>query len=541
MKIFEKYFLLLLSIFYFSSCKNEKKNNGQIFYYNETRGIATLDPAFAKSQSVIWPISQMYNTLIALDSNLNFIPSLAKSWQISANHLVYTFHLRNNIFFQDNAAFNNGKGRRLIAQDVVYSLNRILDPGTASSGAWIFNDRIAPNGFKALNDSTFQLTLRKPFHPILGILSMQYSSIVPHEVVEKYGKDFGRHPCGTGPFQMKFWADGQVLVLEKNPHYWETDSKGRHLPYLDAVCISFINNKANEFLQFRQGKLSFINDVDPSFKDEVITKSGVLRKQWKNKIILQKHAYLNTEYLGILMDQHNELLRNSPLKIKAVRQAINYAIDKKLLMIYLRNSIGLPADAGFVPGGLPSRNTDSVKGYVFNQSKALKLLSDAGFPEGRNLPVIKLLTNPDYADVAIFIARQESNIGIHIQVEVLQKSMLLQQTAQSEAAFFLGSWIADYPDAENYMAVFYSKNPAPPNYTRYNNAAFDVLYNQSLEENNDSIRYTLYRKMDQMVIDDAPVVPIFYDEVIRLVQPNINGFRTDALNSLKLKGVYFSK
>ncbi|AYD46927.1 ABC transporter substrate-binding protein [Arachidicoccus soli] len=541
MKFFKKYFLLLLVIFYFSSCKKGKKNNKQIFYYNETRGIATLDPAFAKSQSVMWPISQIYNTLITLDSNLNFIPSIAKSWEISSNHLVYTFHLHRDIFFQDNNAFKNGKGRRLIAQDVVYSFNRILDPATASSGAWIFNNRIAKNGFKALNDSTFQLSLLRPFHPILGILSMQYCSIVPHEVVDKYGQDFGHHPCGTGPFQMKFWEDDQSLVLEKNPHYWELDSQGKRLPYLDAVSISFINNKANEFLQFRQGKLSFINDIDPSFKDEVITKSGVLHKQWKGRIVLQKHAYLNTQYLGILMDEHNPLLKNSPLKIKSIRQAINYAIDKKQLMLYFRNSIGMPANAGFVPGGLPSRNTDSVKGYIFNQTKALKLLRDAGFPNGKNLPIIKLQTNPDYADIASFIAKQESNIGINLQVEVLQKSMLLQQTAQSESVFFLGSWIADYPDAENYMAVFYSKNPAPPNYTRYNNPAFDAMYNQSLQENNDSIRYVLYRKMDQLIIDDAPIVPIFYDEVIRLVQPNIQGFHTDALNSLDLKRVYCSK
>lgn len=539
--IFNKISLLLFFALFLLSCENESKNNKQIFYYNESRGITTLDPAFAKSQSVMWPIHQIYNRLIELDSNLNIAPSLAKSWNISPDFLTYTFHLRSDIFFQDNNIFSNGNGRRMTAQDVAYSFNRIIDPNTASSGAWIFNNRIAKKGFIALNDSTFQLKLIRPFHPILNILTMEYCSIVPREAVEKYGKDFGRHPCGTGPFQLKFWEEAQALVLEKNKHYWEKNSIGESLPYLDAIHISFNSNKAMEFLQFRQGRLDFMNDIDPSFKDEVVTKAGELRKEWKGKIVLQKRSYLNTQYLGILMDDKNPLIKNSPLKVKAIRQAMNYAIDKKQLMMYLRNSIGMAANAGFVPHGLPSHNTDSVKGYSYNPTKALKLLSDAGFSNGKNIPVITLSTIPDYADVSDFIAKQENNIGIKVQVEVLQKSMLLQQTAQQQCAFFLGSWIADYPDAENYMACFYSRNPSPPNYTRYHNPAFDKLYEASLEENNDSLRYILYRRMDQMIINDAPVIPIFYDEIIQLVQPSIRGFCANARNMFELKNVYIEQ
>jgi len=120
---------------------------------------------------------------------------------------------------------------------------------------------------------------------------------------------------------------------------------------------------------------------------------------------------------------------------------------------------------------------------------------------------------------------------------VVQKSLLLEQTARSQALFFRGSWIADYPDAENYLSVFYSRNPAPPNYTRYHDAAFDHLYEQALLENNDTARYTLYRKMDQLVIDAAPVVPIWYDKVIRMVDPRVKGFRPNALNLLELRHV----
>lgn len=521
-----------------SACNSSKSDDKQVFYYNEITGIASLDPAFAKNQSIMWATHQLYNTLIEVDSNGNMAPSLATSWDISADRLLYTFHIRTDVYFHDNEVFAGGKGRKMIATDVAYSLQRIMDKRTASSGAWIFNNRIAPDGFVAVNDSVFSLRLVKPFHPILGILSMQYCSVVPHEVVEKYGKDFRRHPCGTGPFQFKFWVEGQSLVLEKNTGYWEKDSAGKRLPYLDAVHASFYDSKATEFLQFRQGKLSFINDIDPSFKDEVLTKTGNLRPQWTNKIVLNKHAYLNTEYFGILADETNPLLKDSPLRSKAIRQAINYAIDRRKLMMYLRNSIGIPAEAGMVPGGLPSRNDQLVKGYTYNPEKARALLRQSGLGDAASWPVIKLLTIAIYADMASFVARELEEIGIKVQVEVVQKSLLLEFTSHSNALFFRGSWMGDYPDAENYMTLFYSKNPAPPNYTRYKNPAFDRLYEQALEENNDSVRYALYRQMDQMVIDDAPVVPLFYDMVIHLVNPAVKNMQPNALNLLELRRVY---
>jgi peptide/nickel transport system substrate-binding protein len=404
------------------------------------------------------------------------------------------------VFFHNNEAFKNGKGRKMTAGDIVYSLSRIMDKQTASSGAWIFNNRVdSANGFKAVNDTTFQLKLIRPFHPILGILSMQYCSIVPREVVEKYGKDFRSHPCGTGPFQLQFWEEGQALILHKNPNYFERDERGKRLPYLDAVKISFLDSKATEFLAFQQGELSFMNDIDPSFKDEVLTKKGELRKDWQQKIYMNKSPYLNTEYLGILVDEKNELLKNSPLKIKTVRQAINSSINRAKLTMYMRNSIGIPAEHGFVPAGLPSRNAETVTGYPYDPAKAQQLLKAAGFPNGKNFPVIKLLTIPIYADIGSFVAKQLEESGIKVQVEVVQKSLLLEQTAKSRALFFRGSWIADYPDAENYMAMFYSKNPAPPNYTQYKNPNFDALYEKALMEENDSLRYQLYRQMDQVV------------------------------------------
>ena len=520
-----------------AGCKNRTGDNKKIFHYNEVTGIASLDPAFAKNQSIIWAVHQIYNTLVETDDNLNMVPSLAKSWDVSANRKNYIFHLRTDAFFHDNDAFPGGKGRKLSAYDVEYSFKRIIDKNTASSGAWIFNNKTdSANGFKALDDSTFQLSLVQPFNPILGLLSMQYCSIVPKEVVVKYGKDFRSHACGTGPFKLLAWEEGQSMVLVKNETYFEKDSAENRLPYSDGIKISFYDSRATEFLLFQQGQLDFINDIDPSFKDEVISKKGELKKEWKDKIILAKHPYLNIEYLGILVDSSNELVKASPLRLKKIRQAINYGFDRRKMMLYLRNSIGIPAESGFVPAGLPSFDSSIVKGYRYDPVKARQLVGEAGF-SNNNFPVIKLLTIPIYADFASFIAKELEESGIRIQVETVQKSLLLEQTAKSQALFFRGSWIADYPDAENYLSVFYSKNPAPPNYTRYKSDAFDRLYEKSLIENNDSLKLKLYQQMDQLIISEAPVVPLWYDEVFRLVNPWVKDFHANGLNLLELRRV----
>lgn len=528
------YYLFFSALFIFSCAR--KDNDPSVFYYNQPEGIRTLDPAFAKNQPIMWAVHQLYNTLLEVDSQLHIQPSLAKRWTISDDRLTYTFVLRDDVYFHDHESFVNGKGRRLVAGDVAYSFKRIIDPSVASPGAWIFNGRVDTlQPFTALNDTVFQLKLLRPCHPILGILSMQYSSVVPKETVEFYGKDFGRHPVGSGPFAFKNWDEGQSLILLKNPYYFEKDETGNSLPYIGAVKVSFVDNKTAEFLEFRQGRLDFVNDIDANFKDEVLSRNGELKKEWQGKIVLQKHPYLNTEYLGFLCDTNNVLLKNSPLRLKKIRQAMNYAIDKRKMMLYLRNSIGTPAEAGFVPLGMPGFEPGLVKGYTYDKQKALQLLNEAGFPGGKGLPVTKLLTVPVYAELGAFIARQFEECGIPVQVETVQRSTLLEQIANGQALFFRGSWIADYPDAENYLSVFYGENPVPPNNTRFSNKKYDELYRLALQETDDSVRIKLNREMDQLAIDEAPVIPLWYDMAIHLVQPNVRGFHPNALNLLELR------
>lgn len=532
-----RYSVLFLLII-LCACGQRRSGDKMVFRYNQEGGIPTLDPAFAKNQAIMWAVRQVFNTLVETDSALNIRPSLAKSWDVSADRREYVFHLRTDVHFHDHPLFPGGVGRKMTAQDVVYSFRRIMDPATASSGAWVFNGKVDPEiGFAALDDSTFRLRLLQPFQPIMGILSMQYCSVVPQEIVAHYGKDFRKNPVGTGPFRFFFWDEGQALVLHKNPRYHEIDETGRRLPYLDAVQISFVDSKGTEFLLFRQGQLDFINEIDATFKDEVITRQGELKKEWEGKIVMMKTPYLSTEYFGIVMDPGKPGVKGSPLRDLRVRQAVNYGIDRVKMLTYLRNSKGIPATSGFVPAGLPSFDTAAVKGYYYDPARSRKLLAEAGYPNGKGMPVITLVSIPLYADLADYAARQLQELGVKVQVEVMQRGPLIDLVAKSAVPFFRASWIADYPDAESFLAMFYSKNPAPPNYTRYSNPAYDKLYERALQENDDSVRYKLYQDMDRMIVADAPVVPVFYDMVMRFRQPNVLGLSSDGLNTLELRRV----
>jgi len=530
--------LFVCVILFCWSCNHKTKYNNNIFRYNESAGISTLDPAFAKNQALMWPVHQLYNTLVEINDKTEISPSLAKSWTFSADKKSVVFHLRNDVYFHEDPCFLKTPKRNLVAGDVVYSLSRIINPLVASPGAWIFNNIIdSALPFVALNDTTFQLNLKHPFSPILGVLTMQYCSIIPKEAVDFYGVDFRMHPVGTGPFQFLAWKEGQALILKKNTNYFETDVNGKRLPYLDGVVIGFLNSKTSEFLEFQQSKIDFINDIDASCKDELLNRNGSLKSDWKQTINLEKNPYLNIEYLGILSDTASEIIKSSPLKLKKIRQAISYGIDRKKMLFYMRNSIGIPATSGFIPAGLPSFDSVLLKGYDYNPAKAIRLLDEAGFDQSNSLPEIKLYTVPNYANLATFISNELKQVGIRLTIEVVQKSLLLEQMSKSQISFFRGSWIADYPDEINFLGLFYSKNPAPPNYTRFVNNEYDRLFELAMIENNDSLKLDIFQKMQQIIIEESPVVPLWYDMSLRLYHKNLKGFKSNALNMLELRRV----
>lgn len=532
--------IVLFGLLLLVGCKSAKNNQDKaIFKYNESVGIQSLDPAYSSGQAALWPCNMLFNGLVDLDENLQVVPMIAKSWNISDDGKVYTFILRNDVYFHKSEQFDFKGDRVVTAQDFVYSLSRILDPEVASPGAWIFrNVALNQQGkpmFEALNDTTLRITLESPFPPFLSILAMKYCSVVPREVVEHYGKEFRKHPVGTGPFQFQMWEEGIKLVLRKNPIYFEKDEKGVRLPYLDGVAITCIIDKQAMFMEFMKGNLDFMSGIDPCYKDALLTKEGKLNPKYHDQITLQMAPYLNTEYLGFLLQDK----KDNPLLIKEVRQAINYGFDREKMICYMRNGIGYAGTSGFVPMGLASFNRDRVHGYDYNPQKAAQLLVKAGYPGGKGLPPISLSVSAAYLDLTQYLQHELGNLGIEIKLDVQQAAQQRQMMRNYQLPFFRGSWIADYPDAENYLSLFYSKNfqPMGSNYTHYQNPVFDQIFEKSQRITNDTIRNDYYTQMDSILMEDAPVVVLFYDQIIRFIQKNVSGLEIPATNMLELKRV----
>ena len=622
-----KKILLILSLIVLFSCgsKNADNENLKIFKYNESAGILTLDPIYAKDLPHIWACNQIFNGLVAFDDEMNVVPAIAKSWNISDDGMTYTFVLRDDVYFHEDECFvkppshlvtesprlllgdsvtrslgDLSKTRKVVAQDFVYSFNRVLDRKLNSSGSWIFSNvdkrqRTTDNGqqtfeyaFAAVNDTVLEIKLSQPFPAFLGILSMTYASVVPQEAVEYYGTEFGRHPVGTGPFKFQYWKEGVKLVFRKNPIYFETvedaktqrhkdtklyseseslrlcDSATLRLPYLDAVSISFLIDKQVAFMEFIKGKFHFMSGIDARYKDELLTRDGQLRDEYQDEIYLIREPYLNTEYLAFFLGDDDTLSKDRSL---ALRQAVSYSIDREKMLRYLRNGIGTPGNQGIIPAGLPGfRDTKTQRhkdaenesdseslrlcdsatlrlcdfeslsiGYPYNPKKAEQLLKDNALV-GYEL---KLYTTQDYIDIAKFVQSALTEVGLNCKVEEMMPAALREKRANGNLPFFRSSWVADYPDAENYLSLFTTNNftPQGPNYTHYSNEKFDELYQKSLTCNDLQKRAKIYREMDSLMMTEAPVVILFYDEVLRFVNKDVEGLGSNPTNMLNLKRV----
>jgi oligopeptide transport system substrate-binding protein len=532
--------LSMAALFLFSGCSTKESSTDNVFCYNESNGITSLDPAFSRDLEVMWATNQLFDGLVELDSAMRVVPCIAHSWEISEDGKTYTFHLRDHVLFHSSPLFADSTKRKVVASDFVYSFARLLDKKLATPAQWIFAtvDTTYDGGFEAPNDSTFIIHLKEPFQPFLGMLTMQYCNVIPHEVVEHYGADFRSHPIGTGPFQFAFWYENMALVFHKHPHYWKTDSQGNQLPYLDAVKIDFVKDMSVEFQGLLQGKYDFISGIHDSYKDEILDSQGNLVDAYSGRIAFQKTPFIKTDYLGIFVDPNMEITKNSPLLNKKIRQALSYAIDKKEMVRYLRNNSVFPADNGFVPPSLLG-SSGGKNYYVYNPEKAKALLTEAGFPNGQGLPEIEISTTSDYADLIEFVQHQFSEIGVKVRVNILQGPALREQSAKGQLAVFRKSWLADYADAENFLAVFYSPNfcPVGPNYTHFKNEEYDALYIRARSEVDDQKRMAIYSRMDSLLMSEAPVIPLLYDQVSHFVSKRISGLKTNPVNMLDLKDV----
>ena len=525
----------VVALFAFSAChRPEPAPDNQVFRYNEAGNLLSLDPAFARLQSGVWACRQVFSGLVRLDTNAHVIPEIAKRWEISPDGRDYTFILRDDVRFHKSEAFlpqYPDSTRTVNAHDFVYSLGRLTDTLVTSPGAWTMN---YVETIDAPNDTTLHIRLREPFPAFMSLLTMPYCMVVPREAVEYLGEDFRTRPVGTGAFYVKYWSEGNMLVLRRNPDFFEYDSAGVRLPYLEAINITFLPDKQSAFMEFLMGNLDFISGLDPGYADEVLTSDGRLKEKFEGQIAMMTMPYLNTEYLGIKMD----LPQDHPLSDLRIRRALNHGFDRRKMMLYLRKNIGIPATGGMIPLGLDGTlASDSVN--LYDPELSLRLIEEYKREKGPIKPFV-LQVNSDYRDLCEYIQSEWQRLGIPVSVEVIQTASLRQAMATGKSDFFRASWVGDYPDGENYLSLFYGPNESPkgPNYTHYSNPAFDRLYLEAIHTLDPSRRAALYRRADSLAMLDVPAVVLFYDQVIRFYNPALRNFTSNiTTNNLDLRAV----
>ena len=527
------FFLLFISVILLS-CGTSSSDYSNIFRYNEKdAGISTLDPIMANDMHHNWIFNMLYNGLVSLDDSLNVVPAIAKSWTVNESGTEYVFHLRDDVFFHDHPLFPEGEGRKVKAKDFEASFKRIIEE---KRGLSTFTDRLKKTGdsygIKAMDDFTLKISLESPFPPLLGVLAMQNYSVLPVDLVDKLGEDFRANPIGTGPFKFAGWTEESRLVVIKNDSYFEIDKEGESLPYLDGVEVTFIKDPYSEYMNFKKGSYDMISGIEGAVRDQLIDENGKVKEKFGDQFVMDSRPFLNTEYLGFIVDGEGNVYNN-----KYLRQAINYTIDRRNMIRFIKNGMGQAAENGFVPRGFADHNPDNIKGYKLDLDKARILLETAGYPGGKGLPEVVIYTTPTYKELCEFMQYQLKQIGIPVKVEVNSPLVTRENVSNGTFKFFRKSWIADYPDPENYLSLFYSKFKAPngPNYTHFNSPIYDSLYLLSLNTLEAESRKELYEQMDQMIMDEAPVVPLFYDVSFRLYQKNITGLKNNPINLLDLR------
>ena len=507
LNLFKKASLLggffVVIFFVLTACNTDRADKQMVFRYNEPAGIPTLDPAFAKEKSSIWAVQQLYEGLVALDANNSITPALAIDWKIDSAATVYTFYLR-------DARFHNGK--TVTAEDVVYSLNRLKDPAVASPGSWVVE---GISTCKAIDASTVEIELQEPNASFLSLLAMPFCSIIPTGEIA-----LNSTPVGTGPFKFHVWHYGEKLVLHKNEMYWGIDNAGVQLPYLDGISISFLTDQQSAFLEYLRGNFDFLPNLDPSFKDDLLTRHGELQERYMAEHTLIRSPFLNTEYLVFNAER--------PLS-RELRWAINASIDKAEMIATLRNGVGVPAAGGIIPVGLPGHQTAGGIGYAPDSAESIIKSYEV-------LPELTLTTVANYRDLCEFVQGALAKLGWEIAVNVVPSAALRSEKSAGSLDFFRASWIADYPDAANYLMLFSSEMKAPngPNYSRYSSPIFDSLYRTIQYLPAGEERTALMSTADAFLSEEAVCVPLYYDEVLRVFPSRTSGVRTNALNALNL-------
>jgi oligopeptide transport system substrate-binding protein len=537
---------------------------GGVFRENETEYFRSLYPQNITEVVGHRIVNQVYEGLVKLNQqDLSIEPLIAKSWTVNDSATRFTFTLRKGVYYHNDACFADGKGREVKAQDFVYCFRLMCKPSSSNQGFWLFDGVVegasaifkmhekkekaadeADFGVKALNDTTLEITLEKPFAALLYRLAMPFCSVFPKEAFDRYGEQMRDKCVGTGPFVVKKVLQDEGVYLNRNEQYWGTDEYGNQLPYLDGIKFSFIKEEKIEMLEFRKQNLEMKYRLPLDAITEILDNSGNLIGEYK-KFELQKVTEFSLQYYGFL--HTDKIFGNAH-----VRRAFCYAIDRARIVDYTVKGEGVPAFNGIVPIGMAGFDNAAVKGFTFDVAKAREELKLAGYADGKGFPKTTLQINSGGGRneklAEAITAMLKENLNIDVVITQLPFAQHLENYETGKVNFWRAGWQADYPDPENFLNLCYGKHvpaslteKAYLNAYRYKNPAYDKLFEQALSTTDFEKRNKLYQQLDQMAIDDAVMMPIYYNINRRLIQPYVKNFPANGMEYRIFREVWLDK
>lgn len=568
--------VLVLSLAFLYSCTNDTiqgdsgekrvaKGNrvyGGTLKVNETEMYQTLYPYRITDAVSAFVAQQIYEGLVKFDTrDLSIKPCLAEKWEVDAAGMTYTFHLRKGVKFQDNPCFPGGKGREVKANDVKYSFEMLCtDHPDNFNFAATFKDRVLGanqyfeqskngkpgdlEGIKVIDDHTIQIKLYAPTSSFIYVLANPAAAIVAKEAVDQYGN---KMKVGTGPFV--FAENENVkdrIILKRNPHYYAVDSLGNQLPYLDTVLITFKQSKKEELEDFQAGKVDMVIGLPAESIKEVVESQIANFESKPPKFVLERTPEMTTQY-------YEFNIKKAPFDNVKVRKAFSYAIDRnRIIDEVLKGEAYGPGVNGISPPSFKGYDITKIKGYDYDPEKAKKLLAEAGYPNGNGFPTVKLELNSGGArnsNVAFEIQKQLMDVlGVNIDLEVVPLSQKLEDATYGRAEIFRSAWIADYPSPENFLWTLYGgtvpdspDKPSYPNTPRYKNPEYDKLYEAGKSAKTKEEAYDYFLKAEQILMDDAPIMVLWYDENYRLVQSRVRNFFLNPMRIRDFSEVYIQE
>lgn len=582
MRLFSKLFVLLVLCYSNFSCggskdySNEKrgliKTNGGKFYggvfkINESEYIKNLFPHNITDAYSYRVASQIYEGLFKFDpETLEVTKGLIEDYQIDDSGTVYTFHLKKGVFFHENLCFADGKGREMNARDVKYCFTKLCTNNINNQNFFIFKGILkgadkyyissAENkipdfdveGIRVKDDYTIELELIKPNSLFTANLARPACFIYPEEAEKKYGIDMRIHAVGTGPFSLNVddVEEDISIILKKNTNYHIKDEFGNQLPYLDAVSIRFIKDKKTELFEFRKGNLDMIYRLPTEYIIEILEETMPGANGEYSQFQLQRSPEMMTQFLTL----NNQ---KGVFKNKDVRKAFNFAIDRTKILDFVLNGEGYaPGNHGITPPVFSNYDIKDIRGYSLDIDSAKYYLNKAGYRDGKGFPKLKFLLNAEgerNTNVAVEIQKQlKDHINVDVELQILPFAQLLEKSYSGDYNILRAAWVADFPSPENFLWVFSSKvmpkslNEASyPNVARYISQKFDENYENALNAKSIQEANEYFKKAEIQLMEDAPVIILWYDEGYRLVQSFVMGFPNNPMQYRDLGKVYFEE